>query len=123
MAEQFVNPILELFADVVLEPFSLLMHIVPREPHRFDEIEFEQPVVSNDFECHPLTGPGQLDALVRGVSDESLLGEPTHHLADSGRADAEPNSKVLSGDVAGVTPSLVDRFYIVFDRGGSHKDY
>src|SRR6185437_7562663 len=88
MTQQLVDPILELLADVVLQPFGFLVHVVPREAHRAYEIELQQPVMPDDLERHLLAGFGELDRLIRGVRDETELRQATHHLADRGRADA-----------------------------------
>ena len=64
MAEQGVNPLLKLFADMVLQPLGLLMHFVPPIAQRLHQIEFQQAMMPDDLQRHLLPGWRQPHALV-----------------------------------------------------------
>src|SRR5260221_2813946 len=99
VAEQRVDALLELLTDVVLEPLGLLVHRVPGVAHRLDQIELDQPMMTNDLERHLLAGSGELHALIWRVGDEAELGQATKHLADRRCAHLEGFGQLLRGDV------------------------
>jgi hypothetical protein len=69
-AERAVDARLELVGEVVLEPFRLLVHLIPREAERLHEVELEQPGVAHNLERHALAGGGERGAVVALLDDQ-----------------------------------------------------
>ena len=80
---------LELFRDGVLQALRLVVDFVPRIAQCLGQIEFQQTMVTHDFECGFMTGSSQFDATIALVLDELEVGQALDHAGDGGRSHAE----------------------------------
>ena len=63
----------------MLEPFGLDVDAVRRQPQRLRQVELQQPVVPQHLDGDPLTGGGQLSAVIAAVLDQAQLVELLDH--------------------------------------------
>ena len=79
----------------VLERLGLVVHLVERHAQRPVEKQFEQAVVPQHLQRHPLALGGQPGALVRRVRHQPLLGQLTQHTGHAGGRHPERGGERL----------------------------
>ena len=72
VAELGGDQLLQLLGDVVLEHLGLLVDAVPGHPEHLGQKELEQAVVADHLQGDLLPAPGEANAVVGGVLDQSL---------------------------------------------------
>ena len=82
--EELEDPLLHPLRHHVLEPFGLVVHLVPAVAEHLDQEHLEQAVVPHQLEGDLPALAGQLLAAVAVVLDQALGGEAGDHLADGG---------------------------------------
>ena len=90
VAEPAVDAVDERVRDGVLQHLGLVVHFVPPVAEHLDEERLEQPVPPHHRHRVRATGLGELDAPVRLVHEEALLGEAADAVRDGGRPHAHP---------------------------------
>lgn len=98
VAQVLGDPFLQVLADHVLQPFRLLVDLLPAVAQGLVEVGLEEAVVAQDLEGHlppPLREPGPPVGL---VLQEAKGLELLQHLRHGGRLDRESLRQGLRGD-------------------------
>ena len=115
VAEHLGDAVFEFLADGVFEAICFGVHLIPAEAHGFDEVELDQAMMANDFQCDLFAGVGELRTLVGDVFDEVEFGELFEHAGDGGGLDAQACGDGSRGGTAVLAAHLIDGFEIVLN--------
>src|SRR3990172_3410593 len=92
VAEPGGDLVLELFGDDVLEFLGLGVHFVPLKSQRLGQVEFDEPVMADDFQRNLAPGGGEHDPVVPLVVHQlgAAVGQLLQHAGDGGGGYAGP---------------------------------
>ena len=82
----------------MLEFFGLMVNVLECVAEGLVQVEFEEPMMTDQLEGDAFTGWGQASAVVRFVFDQAKFGEAFEHFGDAARFNLEPVSKSLRID-------------------------
>lgn len=123
MSEKMVKALDEVFGPDMFELFGDVMDFIPREAQFFHKKYFPEPVFADQLGGDPGPFPGQLNAAVSFVMNQSLFGELFQHVGD--RCGPVLDSLRNAGGAHGIALTLshfVNGFEIIFFRQGIGHD-
>ena len=111
---------LEIRRNRVLEPLSLIMHLVPFHPKNLGEHAFNQVVANRQFAGNLPSSSRQPHASVRIHPHQSIFLQPAHRHGYSRRRDFEPVRERSGDDSFPFTLGFENRLQVVFFRDCNH---